>query len=75
MHHHLLAGSYDEIEIEFKKNPYANFAVTYYNCEQSSSIFVDVPEGVDNGYFEFLDGPGNIIIDGESPNTLDFTHR
>lgn len=66
-------GSYDEIEIEFKKNPYANFAVTYYDCEQSSSIFVDVPEGVDNGYFEFLDGPGNIVIDEETPNTLDFT--
>jgi len=66
-------GSFDEIEIEFKKDPYANFAVSFYDCEQSSSIFVDVPQGVDNGYFEFLDGPGNIIIDEESPNTLDFT--
>ena len=31
------------------------------------------PEGVDNGYFEFLDGPGNVIIDNETANTLDFT--
>ena len=66
-------GSFDEVEIEFKKDPYANFAVTFYECEQSSSILVDVPQGVDFGYFEFLDGPGNVIIEDESPNSLDFS--
>ena len=66
-------GSFDEVEIEFKKDPYANFAVTFYECEQSSSILVDIPQGVDFGYFEFLDGPGNVIIEDESPNSLDFS--
>jgi len=66
-------GSYDEVEIEFRKNPYADFAVTYYNCLQNSSIYVNVPDGVDNGYFEFLNGPGNVIINDETPNTLDFS--
>ena len=66
-------GSYTEIEVEFRKDPYADFAVTFYDCIQNSSIYVSVPEGVDNGYFEFLDGPGNVIIDNETANTLDFT--
>ena len=66
-------GSYDEVEVNFRKNPYANFAVTYYDCVQNSSVFVDVPDGVDNGYFEFIDGPGNVVIDDETPNTIDFT--
>ena len=28
---------------------------------------------MDFGYFEFLDGPGNVIIEDESPNSLDFS--
>ena len=66
-------GSYDEVIVDFRKNPYANFAVTYYDCVQNSSVFADIPDNVDNGYFEFIDGPGNVIIDNETPNTIDFT--
>ena len=66
-------GSYDEVIVDFRKNPYANFAVTYYDCVQNSSVFADIPDNIDNGYFEFIDGPGNVIIDNETPNTIDFT--
>jgi len=66
-------GSYDEVVVDFRKNPYANFAITYYDCIQNSSVFADIPDNIDNGYFEFIDGPGNVIIDNETPNTIDFT--
>ena len=66
-------GSYDEVIVDFRKNPYANFAVTYYDCVQNSSVFADIPDNIDNGYFEFINGPGNVIIDNETPNTIDFT--
>ena len=41
----------DEVIVNFRKNPYANFAVTYYDCIQNSSVFADIPDNIDNGYF------------------------
>ena len=65
-------GGYEEVEIEFIRDPNVNFVATYNECEQNALLFVDIPEGIDDGNFISINGPGNVIIESQSSNTIIF---
>ena len=65
-------GGYEEVEIEFIRDPNVNFVATYNECEQNALLFVDIPEGIDDGNFISINGPGNVTIESQSSNTIIF---
>ena len=44
-------GGYEEVEIEFIRDPNVNFVATYNECEQNALLFVDIPEGIDGNFY------------------------